>query len=170
MTLGRRATRLLFVLTLLGAAALAAAPVLAADGKVEIVGKSYQPAELTIAVGDTVTWTVTQSIGEPHTVTSGKSGDADAGSVFDSGLSGLQENGGTFSTRFTSAGTFDYFCQVHAEMTGRIIVTEAGAEGGAGGHGEGIPTESKLIAAGILVLTLLVGFGASWLWRRQNPA
>jgi hypothetical protein len=35
--------------------------------------------------------------------------------------------------------------------------------------GEPLPPENKPIAAGILVVALVLLFGASWFWRRLNP-
>lgn len=168
MSLGRRLRPLAIALPLVGAIALVAAPALAAEVSVSIVGKAFEPAERTVAVGDTVTWTVTQGINEPHSVKSGKSADADAGSLFDSGIDNLKDNGQTFQFAFTTPGTVDYFCVVHPEMVGKIIVTAAGGEGE--GHGEPVSNERKLIAGGILVVTLIVGFAAAFVWRRMNPA
>jgi plastocyanin len=126
MTFVPRAWRLALALAVLALAAGLAVPVLAQNADVSIVGTSFQPATITVGVGDTVTWTTTQSIGQQHSVTSGKPGAPDQGKVFDSGL-GLQENGQTFPFTFTTPGTYDYFCQVHpTQMTGQDIVTAAG--------------------------------------------
>ena len=126
MTFVPRAWRLALVFAVLVAAGAVAVPALAKDAAVSIVGTSFQPATITVGVGDTVTWTTTQSIGQQHSVTSGKPGAPDQGKVFDSGL-GLQENGQTFPFTFTTPGTYDYFCQVHpTQMTGQVIVTAAG--------------------------------------------
>jgi len=125
MTFVPRAWRLALVLAVLALAAGLAVPALAKNADVSIVGTSFQPATITVGVGDTVTWTTTQSIGQQHSVTSGKPGAPDQGKVFDSGL-GLQENGQTFPFTFTTPGTYDYFCQVHpTQMTGQVIVTAA---------------------------------------------
>ena len=126
MTFVPRAWRLALALAVLALAAGLAVPVLAQNADVSIVGTSFQPATITVGVGDTVTWTTTQSIGQQHSVTSGKPGAPDQGKVFDSGL-GLQENGQTFPFTFITPGTYDYFCQVHpTQMTGQVIVTAAG--------------------------------------------
>jgi plastocyanin len=53
------------------ALAVVGSPVLAAEHAVAIAGKAFEPATITVAPGDTVTWTVTTSIGEAHSVTSG---------------------------------------------------------------------------------------------------
>jgi plastocyanin len=200
MTLAHRSWRLALVMGVVFAAGAIAAPVLGQGGNVSIVGTSFQPSTITVGVGETVTWTVTQSIGQQHSVTSGKPG-GDVGKDFDSGLI-LQDNGQSFPFTFQKAGTYDYFCVVHpTQMTGQVVVTAAGgsappasevpASGGApsggpaaspGGSaattqppvspeaGEPIPPENRLIAAGVLGVTLVLLFGASWLWRRMNPA
>ena len=85
-----------------------AAPVLGANGAVSIVGKKFEPATVTIGVGDTVTWTVTQSIGEPHSVTAGTPGEPDQ--LFDSGIDKLKEDGEDYQFTFDTPGTFKYFC------------------------------------------------------------
>ena len=126
MTFVPRAWRIALVIGLLVAAGAVAVPAMAKDAAVSIVGTSFQPATITVAVGDTVTWTTTQSIGQQHSVTSGKPGAPDQGKAFDSGL-GLQENGQSFAFKFTTPGTYDYFCQVHpTQMIGQVIVTAAG--------------------------------------------
>ena len=80
----RLAARIAIVWSTLLLAAAAVAPVLAANGDVQIIKKQFSPSEIAIGVGDTVTWTVTTSIGEPHSVTSGTP--EDAGKIFDSGI------------------------------------------------------------------------------------
>jgi plastocyanin len=156
---------------------------------ISIVDRSFDPADATIHVGDTITWTVTKAIADPHSVTSGKSGDPDQGKVFDSKLT-LRNNGDTFSFTFPTAGTFGYFCIVHpAQMHGTIQVlapgqtagsaasaapaTSAGPEASPGpGAPEGgkapVSTADKLIAAGILGAALVILFGAATLYRRVN--
>jgi plastocyanin len=76
---------------------------------VTIQDNYFLPAEITIPVGTTVTWTNRGRVA--HTVT-------DAG-VWDSGRI---PPGGTFSAVFAVAGTFDYVCTIHPEMQGRINV------------------------------------------------
>lgn len=80
-----------------------------AEASVEIIGFTFNPAELTISRGTTVTWTQRDSA--THTVT---------GPGFESG--GLSQ-GQTFNHTFNEAGTFDYICSIHPSMRGRIIVT-----------------------------------------------
>ena len=127
MTFVHRSWRLALVLGLLALAGALAVPAIAKNADVSIVGTSFQPATITVQAGDTVKWTTTQSIGQQHSVTSGKPGDSDAGSKFDSKI-GLQDNGQSFEFTFANPGTYDYFCQVHpTQMTGQVVVTAAGA-------------------------------------------
>ncbi len=77
---------------------------------VTIQNFAFNPGSLTVPVNTTVTWT--NKDGTIHTVTS------DTG-VFNSG--NLSANG-TFSFKFTAAGTYMYHCAIHTYMTGTIIV------------------------------------------------
>jgi plastocyanin len=64
-----------------------------------------------VAVGTTVTWTNNDSA--PHTVTQSGGGGFQSGSI---------DQGGTFSFTFEEAGTFEYFCEFHPNMTGTVTV------------------------------------------------
>ena len=88
------------------------------DAAVEIVDFSFSPGTIEVTVGTTVTWTNNDSA--PHTVT------ADDG-AFDSGEIA---QGGTFSFTFDTAGTYTYFCEIHPDMTGSVVVTEAADDTG----------------------------------------
>ena len=71
MTFVHRAWRVALVLGLVVVAGGVVVPVLAQGGAVSIDGLAFKPPTITVAAGDTVTWTVTQSIGAQHSVTSG---------------------------------------------------------------------------------------------------
>ena len=73
---------------------------------------AYQPANLQVKVGTTVTWTNQDTA--PHTVT-----------FRDGSLtsSGLLQKGDVYRYTFTKAGTFAYYCQVHPNMTAQVVVT-----------------------------------------------
>jgi plastocyanin len=94
------------LLVLAGAASTASA----ADQPVVIAGFSFSPTPLTINVGDTVTWTNSDT--SAHTTTS------DTG-VWDSG--GLIQ-GGSFQKTFIQAGFYAYHCSIHSFMQGAILV------------------------------------------------
>jgi plastocyanin len=70
----------------------------------------FAPANVTISVGDTVTWA--NSGGEAHTVTS------DDGSWGTDDL----EPGQSYSHTFTRPGTYSYTCVIHDGQTGTITV------------------------------------------------
>ena len=112
---------------LLGIALAGTGVALAADHAVSISGFSYSPGSVTVAVGDTVTWT--NSDAQAHTAT------ADDAS-WDSGSIG---NGASGTVTFSTAGTFPYHCSIHPEMTGTVTV-QAAASGGGGGGGGGATT------------------------------
>ncbi|MBK8465535.1 MAG: cupredoxin domain-containing protein [Chloracidobacterium sp.] len=80
---------------------------------VAISGFAFSPADLTINVGDTVTWT--NNDGSGHTSTS------------DTGVwnSEFLSQGQSFSFTFTSAGSFPYHCGLHAFMTATVTVVAA---------------------------------------------
>jgi plastocyanin len=93
------------------AAAGGGAPAAAGDGAVSIKGFAFNPGDVTVAKGTTVTWTNNDSA--THRI---KSGD---GSFDSEDL----KNGATFQHTFDTAGTFDYICGIHPSMKGKITVT-----------------------------------------------
>lgn len=83
------------------------------------VNPCYVPSEVVLNAGDVVTWS---NDGTASTqVMSGAIGDADAGSVFDSGLIPI---GNMYSFKFESAGTYHFFSPIQPWMKGTIIVSE----------------------------------------------
>ena len=79
-------------------------------GSVAIAAFAFDPAELTVPVGTTVSWS--NSDPTPHTVT------GDGFNV------GTLEPGAAGSMTFDTAGTFDYFCAIHPTMRGRVVVEQ----------------------------------------------
>jgi glucose/arabinose dehydrogenase/plastocyanin len=95
----------------------------AANVTVLMQGFSFQPASKTINVGDSVTWTQTDS-GTTHTTTSGNPGSADG-----KWTSGFLTTGQSFTETFNTAGSFPYFCIPHSSfMSGTIIVQGQAAQ------------------------------------------
>ena len=82
----------------------------------EETNECFIPAEVTISVGETVTWSNDDTAA--HTVTSGLPSEGPDG-VFDSSLFMA---GTTFQHTFDDAGEYDYFCMVHPWMTGKVQV------------------------------------------------
>lgn len=89
---------------------LIAGPAHAANHSVSIKSMKFNPAELTIAVGDTVTFI--NEDGAPHTA-SANDGSFDTGKL---------TTGASAGVTFAAAGSFDYFCKVHPNMKALIIV------------------------------------------------
>jgi plastocyanin len=80
---------------------------------VDIPSISFDPSELTVKAGTTVTWTNSDDI--PHTVTK----DGGPGADFDSGD---LDPGATFEQTFDEKGTVDYVCTIHPGQAGSITV------------------------------------------------
>jgi len=87
------------------------APAKAAKTEVIIGNFSFSPKTLTVQVGATVTWTNHDKV--PHLVTT-------ADNRFQK--SPVLKAGQSFSNTFATAGTYSYFCSIHPQMTGKIIV------------------------------------------------
>ncbi|WP_228806638.1 plastocyanin/azurin family copper-binding protein [Nocardia cyriacigeorgica] len=79
---------------------------------VEVDDMTFSPADLTISVGDTVTWKFSDD------VVHGVQGIGDKAMGINSPL--FTE--GEWSHTFTTAGSFRYLCPIHPEMRGTITV------------------------------------------------
>jgi plastocyanin len=106
---------------LLGAAVLAAAlaaasltPVraYAEDVTVKIDNFTFEPQQLTVKAGTTVTWINEDDI--PHTVVA-------SARTFKSKALDTDDK---FSFTFTTPGSFEYFCGLHPHMKATITVSE----------------------------------------------
>ena len=83
---------------------------------------AFNPMEITIQAGESVTWTNQDIV--PHTATSGNPEDVEPGAIFQSERFG---QGGTFTHTFNDAGEFVYFCEVHpAMMRDAKVIVENG--------------------------------------------
>ena len=102
-----------FALVLVGGCDKSSNPVADDDSStanaISIANGAFNPSTLTISIGETATWTLTNGT---HTVVS------DDGSW----QSGSLSTGGTFTHQFDTAGQFGYKCGIHSSMTGTIIV------------------------------------------------
>jgi plastocyanin len=74
---------------------------------------SYNPNPLEVNVGETVTWINDDSVIHTATSTDG---------TFDSGI---MRNGQSFSYTFDTAGEYPYYCTLHPNMVGTVVVTES---------------------------------------------
>jgi plastocyanin len=75
-----------------------------------INNSTFTPATLTVKKGTRVVWKNLDSM--DHTVTS-NNGYFDSGNI---------RNKGSFNFLFPDAGTYQYHCRIHPQMTGTIVV------------------------------------------------
>jgi plastocyanin len=80
------------------------------SGAATLANRAYVPNVVDAAIGDTVTWTNSDTV--DHTSTSDLPG-------WDSGVVGP---GRQFSFTFRTAGTFTYHCAIHPGMVGSVVV------------------------------------------------
>jgi len=80
----------------------------------------YSPANVTVVIGvnATVTWTNDDYVDHTVTSTSIPYGGTSL-------ISGIMEPGATFTATFSVPGTYEYYCSLHAWMTGSVIVLPA---------------------------------------------
>jgi plastocyanin len=108
------------------------APTAAAQDKtmtVSIENFAFDPPNMTVAPGTTVTWVNNDQTA--HTVTANNG-------AFDSGT--LQP-GQSYSFTFEKAGTYAYHCNIHPDMTASVTVS------GASGSASGSPTATSSAAS-----------------------
>jgi len=103
-------TRGFLTMTLVAAVALAAVADAATPPSVQIKEFKFVPALLTEDAATTVTWINGDE--EPHTVT------ATDRAYTSSGLDRKE----TYAHRFTTPGTYTYFCALHPHMTATVVV------------------------------------------------
>ncbi len=109
----RRFAALALVLAVPASAGSSAPAVAATPAKtvtVAIKMFAFTARVITVAPGTTVVWTNEDE--DPHTVTASDR----------SFHSAALDTGGKFSFTFTKAGDYSYFCSLHPQMTGKVIV------------------------------------------------
>ncbi len=102
---------LIMGLVLVGCASAGEIP---GESLVFMQSNAFQPEELSISAGTTVTWT-NEDLDE-HTVTAGTR-ESPSG-LFDETV----PPGGVFSFTFEEPGTYEYFCRIQTGMDGTVIV------------------------------------------------
>jgi len=108
-----------------------------ADTSVSVVDNSFSPQTITIAPGDTVTWTNNGSMN--HTVT------ADDGSF----SSGSLSPGQSFTHTFATVGNFPYYCQFHGApggigMSGAVMVSSSASSANSTSTSTSTPSNSGI--------------------------
>lgn len=87
-------------------------PMWAQEVKVDIKAFMFGPKDLNVAVGTKVTWVNDDEI--PHTV-------AQIHKLF---RSGALDTGDSYSWVFNTPGEYEYFCALHPQMLGKIVVSQ----------------------------------------------
>ena len=82
----------------------------ASPPRVQIKEFKFVPAQLSVPVGTTVTWT--NGDDEVHTVTA----------TDRTYTSTAMEHAESFAHRFNTPGTYTYFCALHPHMTATVVV------------------------------------------------
>jgi len=110
-----RALPIVFATAFVMPGVIAPLPASAADNAVtvEISNFVYSPKVITVAPGTTVTWVNHDDI--PHTVTATEE-------AFRSPPLDTED---TFKFTFTTPGEYAYFCALHPQMTGGVVVKPA---------------------------------------------
>jgi len=89
-------------------------PTTLGPNSVVVSGLAYKPADLSVKVGDSVTWSF-QDGSVPHNV--------DGASDLNDFSSGTPQTSGTYTYKFKKAGSYSYHCDVHPFMKGTITVS-----------------------------------------------
>lgn len=119
-------------------AAAVSLKVRAGDGETGYAVNMFLPESVYVRAGDTLTWDFNWA--EPHTVSFGQPtgdptvptnpGDAvvdyDGTGFVSSGFLPEDAPPVSFSMKFTTPGTYDYFCAIHPQMTGKVYVQADG--------------------------------------------
>ncbi|MFH1229654.1 MAG: cupredoxin family copper-binding protein [Candidatus Aenigmatarchaeota archaeon] len=86
-------------------------PTTTGTNAVSIKSFAFNPANLTVKVGTTVTWTNEDTAS--HTIVSDTGSEISSNSL---------SNGQNYSHTFNTVGNFDYHCSIHPSMKAKIIV------------------------------------------------
>jgi len=103
---GNNMRKMYFTSILAAAVMFTAGSAFAAEHAVSIQGFKFSPANLTVAVGDSIVFT--NNDGAPHTATS---------DMFDTGTI---TKGNSATVTISTAGVIDYKCNFHPMMKGKI--------------------------------------------------
>ncbi len=123
----------------------------AVDAAVDVVDNEFVPATVTINLGEMVTWTRVEGF---HNI------------VADDGSWGNEPGGDwvTFSHTFETAGTFEYYCEIHSSpdgdsMNGTVVVQAPTSVtlGTLSSGGRVSPWGYAALGAGLLSLAALAG-------------
>jgi plastocyanin len=83
----------------------------ATEAAVSIKDFAFHPDSITVPAGGSITWTNDDTV--PHTATGNDRSVLQSGTI---------KPGESFTQTFDTAGSYDYFCEFHAGMKGKIVV------------------------------------------------
>lgn len=99
-------------------------PALGAAAVRMVDGNAFEPADITVSSGETITWT--NASGSIHTVTDDPDNPLGLEHILPDGAepfnSGNIAPGGTFELALEVPGTYEYTCALHRNMSGTITV------------------------------------------------
>lgn len=98
------------ILTTTGCGGNTASNTTSRTANVTIANSAFDPANLTVKVGAKVTWKNDDSVSHQVSSTDGKF------------IGPVMKPGSSWSTKMPQAGTFQYFCSIHTNMRGAIVV------------------------------------------------
>ena len=127
----------------------------AAIQSVDIKNFAFTPGSITIAPGDSVTWT--NSDGTTHTVT---------GSGW---ASGNIANGATYTHQFNTTGNFTYHCSIHPSMTG-VVHVSSGTSPPPTTTPPSKPFLSGMTLIAVIVVAIIVAVALVAVLMRRKPA
>jgi plastocyanin len=82
-----------------------------ANARVNITKTDFEPANVVVKAGGTVTWTNNDTI--PHTVTAADNLAYDSGAIYP---------GKTFTQHYDTVGTYGYYCRFITTLKGTVTV------------------------------------------------
>jgi plastocyanin len=84
------------------------------DNEVKVIDSKFEPDQVKVGVGDTVTWSFQGNI--DHNVTP-------VGDNRSTWKASKTQKDGTFEQTFEQAGTYAYICTIHPGMKGTVTVS-----------------------------------------------
>ena len=76
-------------------------------GTVSVVDNKFEPGDVEVAPGDTVTWVWDAKVNH---------------NVKGEGFESPNQKDGTYEKQFNSAGEYEYICTLHPGMKGKVVV------------------------------------------------
>jgi plastocyanin len=115
-------------------------------GSSSLTTDAYSPNPIQVSTGTTVTWTNDDT--QPHTVTLGENAIPDQ--RFDSGI---MASAATFDHTFTEPGEYPYFCLLHPNMVGAVVVAATAAPASTDEENPATEISTSILEEGVMKTT-----------------